>query len=461
MMFRSSSRRPAALLPRALARVALAPLAASLLLAACGGGDTMDLASSKAENMATGSGVAAVGAPLAGASVSIRCAGGAPLSLVTDASGAFTFPVSGLQLPCAARVSGGSAGGVANTRTLHSVFAVFGRVNVTPLTELLVARLVEGEPAGYFDAFTTAGQASKVSSNGIKAAQTQLVQYLQNLGVSTSALSGDNIVTGAFLPVPSDPHDATLEALPVRLAANSLSFEQARTAVASLVLSGPCANASGFCWPVTSYKLLTENRVNEKGEPEAKFNEHDVDITINADGSWTKSVTLKADKVGKIRNFDLSRTVSFTSGYRDGQNGNCGYAISAGEQCYEAVGGSVVMVCGATSGDDFVLLPSATVQKDSADEIKKESPSGLYGLTFDRLVGCAKTATTFRIDASGIATDETGASLGAISGNIGKNAAKTLERKFWKLTSGTQTRYVGVELGAKNGAPYFTVLVSR
>jgi hypothetical protein len=452
----------------AWARRALAGLLGSALLG-CGGGGSepaLELGSGSAANEARGQGVAAVGAALVNAQVQIRCAAGTPLALTTDANGTFDFPADKQQLPCAVRVSGGTAGGAPNTQTLHSVFYTFGRVNLTPLTDLLVARLGAEDPSAFFDGFTSGQRAAKVSAATASAASGELQQYLAALGVNTAALAGFDLITGSFKPVAGDAHDDLLEAYAGRLAANALTQNAARAAVASFTLPGPCSAASGFCWPVNAYKLLAEGRVNEKGEPEGKFHEHDVDLAINADGSWSKSVALKSDKVGKIFNYDAdiaARGLRFTGKYRAAAPGDCGYAMPAGSTCFEALQASLVMICGAAAGDDFLLLPAATVQKDSAAELKKESASSLHGQVFERVLACGRTGSKFRIDAGGAVSDDSDATVsGAIAGHIGKDwSAKKIERKFWKLTSGTRTQYVGVETGSKNGQPHFVALVSQ
>lgn len=443
-------------------------LALVVALSACGGGgeSELQLGSAAAGNEARGNGVVAVGDPVANAQVEIKCAGGTPIRVAADANGSFSFPAERQQLPCAVRASGGTVGAVANTQVLQSVFYTFGRVNVTPLTDLLVARLGAEDPTAFYDGFTAGNRSAKVSTETVAAASSELRQYLTALGVDAASLASFNLITGSFTPVAGDAHDAVLETFAARLAANALTQAGARSAMVSFTLPGPCSDASGFCWPVSSYKLLAQGRINEKGEPEAKFHEHDVDIAIKTDGVWTKTVTLKSDKVGKIQNFDVdvaARGLSFKSKYQASNPGSCGYATPAGEACYEALYASMVMVCGAGTGDDFVLMPYAAVQKDSAAEVKKEAVTPLYGLTFDRIVACTKAGTVFKVDASGQVSDGSDASIsGLISTHIGKDwSAKKVERKFWKVTSGTQTKYIGIESGTKSGQPHFVVLVSQ
>jgi hypothetical protein len=447
---------------------AVASVIFAAVLAACGGGgeSTLELGSAQAGNEAKGNGVVAVGSPVANAQLSITCARGTPINVSADANGAFSFPADKQVLPCAVRAAGGTVDGIANAQDLYSVFYTFGRVNVTPLTDLLVARLGAEDPAAFYAGFTANNRSTKVSAETVAAASAELRQYLTALGVDASSLASFNLITGSFTPTAGDSHDAVLRATAARLAANALTQMTARPAMVSFTLPGPCSDATGFCWPVNSYKLLAQGRVNEKGEPEAKFHEHDVNIAINTDGSWTKTVTLKSDKVGKIQNFDIdvaARGLSFRTKYQSSRPGNCDYATPAGEGCYEALYASMVMVCGAGAGDDFVLMPSTTVQKDSAAAIKKEAADQLRGLVFDRIVGCAKADTVFAVDAAGQVSDGSDAGItGLISAHIGKDwSAKKVDRQFWKVASGTQTRYIGIESGTKNGQPHFVVLVSQ
>lgn len=440
----------------------LAALASLSLLAACGGGsDSLALNSSDPARAAAVQGVAAAGSPVVGAEVEVRCVSGPTLTASTDAQGAFRVTVSGQRAPCVLRVQGGTVDGQPQAEALHSALASFGRANVTPLTDLLLARVAEGDPAAFFEAFAAGPAAQRLGASAFAAAQAALLPYLQALGVDTTALADFPIITGAFTATAGDPHDAVLGQVQARLAANALSLAQARADVAALTLPGPCADAMGFCWPVADYKLLTENRRNDKGEPEVKFHEHDVDIHIDPQGQWIKTVVLKADKIGKVFHFDLTRPLSFLRSYRPGDGHDCRATLPPGEACYQAVHAAVLMVCGPALGDDFVMLPSATVQKDSPEEVRKADPSALYGLRFQRVVACAPTASMLVVDAAGQASDEAGAPLGPVSNLIGKTADKRLERKFWRVTHAGQTRYIGIESGSVGGQAHFAVLVSQ
>ena len=108
----------------------------SIILVACGGGSGSSTPSSS-----TLSGVAAVGTPIANGTINIRCASGSALNTTTSSSGGWQVTLSGQTLPCAVEVSGGTINGVANTMTYHSIATAIGTVNVTPLTDLMVANL--------------------------------------------------------------------------------------------------------------------------------------------------------------------------------------------------------------------------------------------------------------------------------------------------------------------------------
>ena len=109
------------------------------------------------------SGTAAVGAPIVGAAVNVTCAAGAALSNIpaTSAIGAWSVTLSGQTLPCAVQVSGGTVNGAANTTTYQSIANAYGIVNVTPLTDLLVANLAGSAAA----AFTPAQLAAITPAN--------------------------------------------------------------------------------------------------------------------------------------------------------------------------------------------------------------------------------------------------------------------------------------------------------
>jgi hypothetical protein len=172
-------------------------VAAAAVLTACGGDGGGGTTTS-----ATLSGVAATGAPIAGGTVTIRCATGSALTATTSSAGAWTVTTSGQTLPCALQVSGGN---LPSGTTYHSVTTTFGNVNITPLTDLIVARLGASSPAQWFSApvFNT------ITDSTLDQARTAVVTAL---GLST-ALGNRNPLAAAFKAESGDPIDDILEAI--------------------------------------------------------------------------------------------------------------------------------------------------------------------------------------------------------------------------------------------------------
>ena len=191
----------------------MALLGATLLvlaLAGCGGGGGGGDSAAPALT-----GTAAVGAALSGASVTARCASGPDVTGTTASDGHFDLALGGNQtLPCVLRVTGGSP-----AVTLHSLATSEGRINITPLTELILARAAGQSPASIFNAFNlTQVQAA---ATAIGPAITALGDDLAAAGLSRP---GINPLTGVF--VVGDAEDQILDAMGARLEANGKSLEE-------------------------------------------------------------------------------------------------------------------------------------------------------------------------------------------------------------------------------------------
>lgn len=204
-------------------------LGLAAVLAGCGGGGA-----DSASGAPTLGGTAAVGAPIVGGSVAVQCAGGSTLTATTGSAGGWTVAISGQTLPCAVRVSGGTIEGAANAASYHSIALDFGRVNVTPLTDLVLARLVAGGPQAWFDApdFAVA------TATALDAARSAVSAAL---GLD-DALGGRDPLTANFSPSAGDPLDDVLAA--IRGAMAALTFDHA--ALLAAAGSGDFAAIDGF-----------------------------------------------------------------------------------------------------------------------------------------------------------------------------------------------------------------------
>lgn len=176
-------------------RFKLAALSSAALLAACGG----DTSSSPQI-----SGLAATGAAFANASVTLKCASGAPVTGTTGADGMFTIPLSGGQTaPCLIQVTKDAV-------TLHSFATGYGRVNVTPITDLVVTNALGSDPAAAFASFDSTKGAS--INAGLSAAKDYV--KAQILALTGSSQSGDAL-TGVFKV--GDADDKVLDNLAAKL----------------------------------------------------------------------------------------------------------------------------------------------------------------------------------------------------------------------------------------------------
>lgn len=177
---------------------------AAATLAACGGGGGTPAGP-------TLGGTAAVGAPIVGGTVKVTCAGGSALQTLTSSAGTWSVSMSGRTLPCAVQVSGGTIGGVANGDFYHSIALALGTVNITPLTDLVVARLLGSAPQTWFSSPSFTGV-------GADALQTALDAVKTALGLG-STLGNNNPLTTSFQAVNGNVLDDILEAYRAALAA--------------------------------------------------------------------------------------------------------------------------------------------------------------------------------------------------------------------------------------------------
>lgn len=207
-------------------------LASGALLTACGGGDGSTPPASDPPDAL--SGTAAVGLPIVGGTVNVRCAGGAALDTTTSSSGAWSVTLSGQTLPCAVQVSAGTVGGASNPNAYHAIALTVGTVNVTPLTDLVVARILGSSPQAWFDEPVFTAFSSSAVTGAVDAIRTAL-------GLAAALGSADPFTT-AFAANGSDPLDKVLDALQDAL-------DNAETSYAALLAAAQAndfADFSGF-----------------------------------------------------------------------------------------------------------------------------------------------------------------------------------------------------------------------
>lgn len=211
-------------------KMTLVAATAALVLSACGGGGDSGGTTTPASNDVTLQGAAATGLAIAGGTVEAKCAAGTGTT-TTQASGNYTVTITGGALPCVLKVTTGST-------VLHSAIGGTGTgtvtANITPLTELVVAKATGGAPEALFTTFDAAAQAS-VSTANLEAAITAVAAALQG----TVDLSGVNPITATLVPATTanptggNALDQKLDTLQAALAAAQTTLAEVTTAVAT------------------------------------------------------------------------------------------------------------------------------------------------------------------------------------------------------------------------------------
>ncbi|MBI1626029.1 hypothetical protein [Comamonas suwonensis] len=284
---------------KGIAQIAAGAIIASVL-AACGGGggNSSDAGNSgsdgstqqPAPTATTASGVAAVGAPIAGGTVTLKCASGTSTSATTGADGSWKTSLKSSDYPCVIRVEGGQAGVQALSTPLHSVVAGAGIANITPLTDLMVGILSNNKPNAWFDSANNGDLGSKISAAALASAQDKLKEILASLPGKPVLPDGFNPVTSAFNAQKGDAADDLLEIYVTALASTGLTqTEAAASASAGKPLTQGAFAGSMF----TTRNMLTfraGGALTHGGDyvlsiPDPKRGSFTAKITMNADGN--------------------------------------------------------------------------------------------------------------------------------------------------------------------------------
>jgi hypothetical protein len=228
---------------RILATLSFALVLASLTACGGGGGGGIDAPTANTPLSSTLSGLAAVEYPIANATISIACAAGSRVaSTTTNSGGAWNITLSGQTLPCAIEASGGTISGVTNTASYHTIATSYGNVNITPLTELMVANLsASATPAVWFSSLSTA-QSSIATITQIGVSTT--LAKLQTAMPALVSLNTINPITTVFVPTAGDLYDDTLSVLQTAITNSGVSFASLLNNAAAAGFTAPSAGFS-------------------------------------------------------------------------------------------------------------------------------------------------------------------------------------------------------------------------
>jgi hypothetical protein len=348
---------------------------AAATLAACGGGG-----SSSAGNGATSvntTGTAAIGSPIVGGTVALKCASGTATSATTGTDGSWTVSLKATDYPCIAEVSGGQANGVALTSVLHSVLAAPGVTNITPLTDILVGVLGKQDPSTWFANVSKTDLASSVTTDNLNTALDKLKTALASLPGKPSLPDGFNPLNTAFKAQTGDAGDDLLERYAASLTASGLTQSQAAVDTANgKTLTQQAYSATAYTTPgLTAIKMGS---------------------SVNLDGTF--AIAIADPNRGK-----------FTAKAIIDANGNVTSFTDAGQ--FKAVisllGNRVGELCTANGVGSVVAAQPGQYVYVSSDLTEVTDLTGLTA-TFDEYEDCVKSGTMTFANGTSTFTDTSG-----------------------------------------------------
>ena len=227
----------------------------TVIVAGCGGGRN---GGSSTPPTSILSGVAAVGTPIANGTINVICATGSALTPTTTSStGAWQATLSGQTLPCAVEMTGGTINGATNTTSYHSIAVTAGTVNVTPLTDLMVANMVATATPRIWFAGLNSNPTSLTTIT-----QAQVTTALTKLSTALSGLTPlntDNPITTSFDPTSGNVSDNMLTALATTMANTGITHADLLNDAS---FSGFATPSPGFSVALASaYTSLASNGV--------------------------------------------------------------------------------------------------------------------------------------------------------------------------------------------------------
>ena len=198
-------------------------LAAGLAACGGGGGGNDSTTVTPTPTPLALSGTAANGAAIASATVEAKCASGSATA-TTDSGGVFSLSLATGALPCALKVPTGDGA------FLYSAIGGSGAgsftVNVSPLTQLIVARAIGVSPDTLFNEFAT--RVASITSASLSDALAAVKTTLAAAGIDLSNINpiSDTLVVG-------NAHGLKIEALVTTLTDSSTSLAQLTETVAA------------------------------------------------------------------------------------------------------------------------------------------------------------------------------------------------------------------------------------
>ena len=238
--------------------ILLAVLLLSFLMASCSWDDDSPSAARSV------SGTAATGSPLANAAVELVDANGRSWTTTTAADGSFTISASGLTPPVALKVT-------KDATTLYSVSPEVGRVNITPITTIIAAELMNGgDPAGILQ------QVGSLEESAFNTAKKQICDELELL-FDVYGMAEFDPVSGTFA-ADHTGFDAVLDAITVSMDTTSGLLTIRTSDGATVLMEASLANGT-----VDATTSLDESKLAAIPELDGKLRGSYHVVDFNAD----------------------------------------------------------------------------------------------------------------------------------------------------------------------------------
>ncbi|MCF1444898.1 hypothetical protein ACI2VK_25235 [Ralstonia nicotianae] len=297
-----------------ISKLALSVLMTAVLTACGGGSDGSSAASNDGPVTNATTGVAAIGAPIIGGSVMLKCTSGATASATTAADGTWSASLKASDYPCVVRVGGGQANGKDLASALHSIAAVPGTTNITPLTDIIVGVLGKQDPDAWFNSAKNGDLATSITTDNLNGALTKLETALATLPGKPTLPTGFNPINSAFKAEKGDTDDNLLETYGAALTASGLTQTQAAVNTANgQALTQQAYVATAFTTPgLTAIRLGSSVNLDgtfaiaiadpNRGQYVAKANiDADGNVTSFTDaGSFTGVISTLGNRVGQL-----------------------------------------------------------------------------------------------------------------------------------------------------------------
>lgn len=404
-----------------------ASLGSLTLLAACGGGGS---SGSNGATSVNTTGTAAIGSPIVGGTVAVKCTSGTTSSTTTGTDGSWTISLKASDYPCVAEVSGGQANGLALTSVLHSVLAAPGVTNITPLTDIMVGVLGKQDPSTWFANVSKGDLASSITTDNLNSALDKLKTALASLPGKPSLPDGFNPINTAFKAQSGDVGDDLLESYGASLTASGLTQSEAAVDTANgQALTQQANSATAYTTPG-----LTAIQMGSSVNLDGTFA---IAIADPNRGKFTAKATIDAD--GNVTSFtDAGQFKAVVS-----LLGN-----RVGELCTANGVGSVV----AGQPGQYVYVSSDLTEVTDLTE--------LNGKTFDEYEDCVKSGTMAFANGSSTFTDTNGkqdarnanVAQALTAAGLADSANHSVEHaKIYKYSANGVTKYAYITVNSTTG----------